>query len=85
MVDKEPKDKDESEPEKTEQPKQEPEQKQEQDKSNPVETQTGVVNDLMNKVASLKQEIIDYIDLKFANAPIAKVEKTEPTKKELPK
>lgn len=71
--------------------KQEPEQKaepeQKQDKtveteSKPAETETGNQVDLLKEFKSLKQELIDYVDLKFANAPIAK---DEPAKDEEPK
>lgn len=51
----------------------------------PVETENGALADLANQIKSLKQEIIDYVDLKFASTPIAKVEKTVDEKdKKLP-
>lgn len=56
--------------------------KDEQPKENtvdakPNETQNSVNTDILNKLNSVRQELIDYIDLKFASAPIAKVEKVE--------
>lgn len=56
--------------------------------ANPQPSENGSLNEVIKKVASLKQELIDYIDLKFNNVPIAKVDKdkntTEEEKKELP-
>lgn len=75
--------------------KEEQEEKQEDKKveepqetnANPQPSENGVLNEVVTKMASLKQELIDYIDLKFNNVPIAKVEQKEDdttTKKELP-
>lgn len=53
----------------------------------PNQTENGVNADIVNKLNSFKQEIIDYIDLKLASTPIAKVEKvenSEETKKSYP-
>lgn len=47
----------------------------------PNQTENGINADIVNKLNSFKQEIIDYIDLKLASTPIAKVEKVE-TKEE---
>lgn len=54
----------------------------------PENTEFGKLDDLMKAIKSVKQEVIDYVDLKFSSMPIAKVEKSEETtkdeKKELP-
>lgn len=63
------------------------EQKPQETNANPQPSENGVLNEVVTKMASLKQELIDYIDLKFNNVPIAKVEPKEDDtiKKELPK
>lgn len=85
MADQENKETKTNEPEQEQKP--EPESKQLETENKPIETETGKQVDLMTEMKNMKQSLIDYIDLKFANAPIANEKPKEPEsdeKKELP-